>query len=90
MIASVITNFLPSLADHQEGEEPAGTSKRLVERISQLHKEAIAMHTRWEEVCEKLNVIKAEKLRLEDELIMAKDVPVKVNYMGGGERWNWC
>eukprot|EP00731_Ephydatia_muelleri_P001344 Em0001g1344a len=58
-------------------QEEAGT-KRLVERISQLHKEAIAMHTRWEEVCEELKVTKAENLRLEDELIMAKDVPVKI------------
>ena len=41
------------------------------------------MHTRWEEVCEELKVTKAENLRLEDELIMAKDVPVKVMCVRG-------
>ena len=75
IIASVDTRlWSPCRRSLQEG----GLTK-LLERIAQLHKENVVLHTRCEEVGEELKAMKAEKVRLEDELIMSKDVPVKVS-----------
>ena len=52
--------------------------KRLVDQVTKQHKELLSLEGKYEESRLEVEQLRAARQALEDELIMAKDLPVKV------------
>lgn len=53
--------------------------KRLVDQMSKLHKAHSSLQMKHEQVLDELEQLRAEKERLQDELLIARDIPFKVS-----------
>lgn len=57
----------------------SGGLKRLVEQISKLHKAHSSLQMQYEQVSDKLQQLVNERDRLQDELLMARNIPFRVS-----------
>ena len=53
--------------------------KRLVDQMSKLHKAHSSLQMKHEQLLDELEQLRAEKERLQDELLIARDIPFKVS-----------
>lgn len=69
------TTTLPLQHMHMQ----SGGLKRLVEQISKLHKAHSSLQMQYEQVSDKLQQLVNERDRLQDELLMARNIPFRVS-----------
>ena len=69
--------YTPTLPLHIHMQ--SGGLKRLVEQISKLHKAHSLLQMQYEQASDKLQQLVNERDRLQDELLMARNIPFRVS-----------
>ena len=69
--------YTPTLPLHMHMQ--SGGLKRLVEQISKLHKAHSLLQMQYEQASDKLQQLVNERDRLQDELLMARNIPFRVS-----------